>query len=293
LLFWYNHGLVKYTITQFLQDYPNEDACLDELFRNAYGEMPFCPKCGVVSPKYHKVKKRKSYACQDCGNQIYPLAGTIFAYSKTSLVLWFYALYLFSTSRNGVAARELQRQLGVTYKTAWRMARQIRLLMGQDTEKLSGIVEADEAYIGGRRRSSNRYSNKTPLLGVVERKGRVRVVATDHASASTAIPFLRGNVEQGATLNTDESRIYSRAKRYFEHDTVQHGTYEFVRDDTYTNSIEGFWGLLKPSLTGTHRAVSKAYLQQYVNEHAWRYNHRKSDQSLYRLLIEEAGKPLR
>lgn len=237
--------------------------------------MLCCPQCGIVQPQYYRVKKRKCYACMDCGHHIYPLTGTIFGKTHVPLRLWFYAIYLFSTSKHGYAAKELQRQLGVTYKTAWRMCKQIRLLMRQEALLLRGEVEADEAYIGGRRRSSNRFSNKVPLLGVVERRGKVLVVVTDHASASTAMPFLRASVQAGSILHTDESSIYSRAHREFDHHKVSHSAHEYVRDDDYTNTIEGVWGLLKPGLTGTHRSVSKKYLQSYVNERVWHYNHRK------------------
>ena len=172
------------------------------------------------------------------------------------------------------------------------MAHKIRIAMSLDENKpLSGIVEADEAYIGGRRRSSNRFSNKTPLLGVVERGGRVIIEVTDHASATTAMSFLYRNVTQGSTLNTDESRIYNRAPKTYTHTTVRHGTYEFVREDAYTNTIEGVWGLLKPSWSGTHRSVSRKYMQFYASEFVWRYNRRKEPQ-LFPLLLEAVAQPL-
>lgn len=281
---------MRYTFKDFREEYPDDDACLDALFRMRFGKLACCPFCGVVKAEFIRVKGRKCYSCVHCRSQLFPMAGTIFQKSTTSLWSWFYAIYLFSVSRNGVAANELERQLGICHETAWRMANRIRSAMSQGDTQLFGVVEADEAFIGGRRRSSNRYSNKTPLLGVVERKGRARVVVTDHASATTAIPFLKANVAKGTILHTDESGIYNRAHQTFEHHKVKHSDHEYVRGDDYTNTIEGFWGLFKPSLNGTHRSVSKKWLQLYVNEAVWKYNHR--GQPLYPLLIEAVAQPV-
>lgn len=276
-----------YTLAQFLAEHPDDDACLQKLFNKRFGHLTCCPNCGVIDAKFSRIKKRRCFACEECRYQIYPAAGTIYHRSTTSLWKWFLAVYYMSTTKNGMAARELHRHIGGSYKTAWRMKHQIRKVMKQDITQLSGIVEADEAYIGGRRRSSNRFSNKTPLLGVVERQGSARVLVTDHASASTAMPFLYKNVMKGSVLHTDESGIYNRASRIYDHHKVKHSDYEFVREDDYTNTIEGFWGLLKPSWKGTYRWVSKKYMQSYVDEFVWRYNHRDED-TLFHLLWELA-----
>lgn len=280
---------MKYSLLQFLADYPDEATCLREVFVDRYSQLDVCPSCKAETI-FYRVTKRKCFACKYCGYQIYPLAHTIFHKSRTPLRLWFYAIYLFSTSRNGVAASELQRQLGVTYKTAWRMAKQIRYLMAQQSELLSGVVEADEAYIGGRRRSTTRGKDKIPVLGVVERKGRARVVVTDVASAVRVTDFLRNSVEPGSVLNTDESPLYKRSERFYKRESTKHSQYEFVRDQTYTNTIEGFWGQLKRSLSGTHHCVSKKYLQSYVNEFVFRYNYRSS--GIYPELMRRAVKPV-
>lgn len=195
------------TISQFNKRFPDDDACLSEIFQNRNEGVEACPKCGVVGFHYYKVKKRKCYECKDCGNQLHPLAGTIFHKSATPLKLWFYAIFLFSKSKNGISAMELQRQLGVTYKTAWRMAKQIRLLFEND-EFLTGEVEMDETYIGGRRRMAQKFDNKTPVVGAVERKGEIVVKATQDASSTTLQRLLREHVQIGTTLYTDEWRGY-------------------------------------------------------------------------------------
>lgn len=239
-----------------------------------------------------RVKGRKCYSCDECHAQLYPMKGTIFEKTTTPLTLWFFALYLFSVSKNGVSSNELERQLGVSHQTAWRIANKIRGSMKQGTDFLSGVVEADEAYIGGRRRSSCRFRNKTPLLGAVERHGRVRVQAINDSPTSRDVTdFIATNVVVGSTLHTDESPLYNRAAKVYQRRSVNHSKFEFVRDgDDYTNTIEGFWGIFKPYLNGTHRSVSKKWLQLYVNEAVWKYNHRK--EQLYPLLLQAAAPPL-
>jgi transposase len=244
----------RYTIDTLHLEFPDDDTCLDYMFNLSYGNLSACPSCGVVNPRYYRVRGRKCYACNDCGYQISPLANTIFHKSETPLTKWFYAIYLFSVGKNGVSAKELERHLGVTYKTAWRMARQIRLMMQQTGSPLSGIVEADETYIGGKTKLDRKFSKQ--------------------ADATVTLPFLRANILPGSTLHTDDSRIYSRVKRDFTHEFVNHSKLEYVKSGVHTNTIEGFWGQLKRSLDGTYHCVSPKYLQLYVNEFVYRYNYR-------------------
>lgn len=281
----------RYTIDTLHEQFPNDDACLDYMFQKQYDTLPACLKCGVVSPKYYRVRKRKCYECNDCGYQISPLANTIFHKSETPLTKWFYAIYLFSVGKNGVSAKEIERHLGVTYKTAWRMAKQIRFMMQQSDNPLSGIVEADETYIGGKAKLNQKFMNKTAVVGIVEKKkgvGQVKAFATQQANATVALPFLRTNIAADSILHTDESRIYSRVKRDFTHKFVNHSKLEYVRSGIHTNTIEGFWGQLKRSLDGTYHCVSPKYLQLYVNEFVYRYNHR--DVAAFPVLMEAAAK---
>lgn len=279
---------MRYTIQQFKSEYPTDDACLDTIFQNRYGDLVACSGCGVVKPKYYRVKKRKCYACQDCGYQLHPLAGTIFHKSETPLTTWFFAMYLFSQAKNGVAAKELERHLGVTYKTAHRIGRQIRLLMQQGDDRLSGIVEADETYIGGIHSSKDRHAKKAPVIGLVQRKGEVKAIHVDGANASTALPFIASNLTPGAILHTDESRIYNRVSRMHTHLMINHSKLEYARGNVHTNTIEGFWSQLKRSLDGTHHCVSPKYLQTYVNERVYHYNHQGV--AVFPLLVTAAAK---
>ncbi len=282
--------MVRYTIKQFNKQYPSEDACLDTIFRNSYGNVKYCPHCGAET-KFYKLSDRKAYSCQHCRYQIHPLAGTIFHKSETPLKSWFFAIYLFGTSKNGVSAKELERHLGVTYKTAWRIAKQVRILMQQDDRQLSGTIEADETYIGGKHTREGMLSNKTAIMGMVEKKkgsGQVKAVATRRADATVALPFIRATASVGSKLHTDDSRIYSRVKRDFSHEFVNHSKHEYSKAGVHTNTIKGFWGQLKRSLDGTYHCVSPKYLQLYVNEFVYRYNLR--DVAVCPVLIQQAAK---
>ena len=178
-----------FTITQFREAYPNDAACLDKIFKQKYGNLNHCPSCGRET-EFRRITTRRSYQCRLCYFQLYPTAGTVFEKTTTPLTYWFYAIYLFTVTRNGVAAKELQRQLGVTYKTAWRMGHKIRELMSQDSkDKLGGFVEIDETYVGGRSKNNpGRSKEKTPVLGMVERLGKVKAVVVKDTSKAKTIP---------------------------------------------------------------------------------------------------------
>lgn len=283
---------MRYTLKQFLQEYPDNDACLQAVFDNRYGGMEFCPNCGVAEPKYYRVRSRKSFECKDCRYQLSPLAGTIFHKSSTSLHDWFYAIYLFSVSKNGVSAKEIERSVQVSYKTAHRMAKQIRKLMADDEGKLGGggtPVQVDETFVGGRRRQQIARDNKVAVIGALEKDGRVRTRVIDYATSTTALKFLHENVEYGSMVHTDESKIYTRVKRNWEHETVRHVSMQWVENGVHTNGIEGFWSILKTSLLGTYHAVSPRYLHTYVNEFGFRYAYR--NEMIFPILVERAVKP--
>src|SRR5919106_4816798 len=152
----------QYSLIEFMKQYPDDAACLQKLWRKRYspdGEHAFCPKCETerVFKRYETTQQRQSWTCAACGHHLHPTAGTIFHKSSTSLHLWFYAMYLMTSTRCGISAKQLERELGVTYKTAWRMAHLIRHeLMEQDEQPLGGVVEADEMYVGGRRCGTKR-----------------------------------------------------------------------------------------------------------------------------------------
>ena len=283
--------VMKYTFKQFKAEYPDDQACLLAILENRYEDT--CPRCGVVGVKFHPITGRKGFVCSECDRHIYPLADTIFRKSETSLWNWFYAIYLFSVSKNGVSAKELERHLGVTYKTAWRMCKQIRLLMEQENnDKLGGMVEVDETYAPSRRhtRAMGR-SKKQIIFGAVERNGRASVAHVKSSGARALLPEIENRIAIGAHINSDEWGAYKTLdKRGYIHTTVNHSSLEYVRGNAHTNSIEGFWSQLKRSIDGTYHAISPKYLQSYINQFVFQYNYRGV--ATCPLLLELASKPV-
>lgn len=281
---------MRYTIAQFNKDFPNDDVCLDTVFQNRYGDVKDCPKCGVVDTKFYRVTGRKCYACMHCGYQLHPLSRTIFHKSETPLKSWFYAIYLFSVSKNGVSAKELERHLGVTYKTAHRMAAQIRKLMADGGDPLTGEVEIDETYIGGRRKLAQKYNNKSVVFGMVERDGFVKSSHVKSNGSRVLLPVIIKDVAPQSSIHSDEYRAYNVLSRHgYNHTTVNHSKLEYVRGTAHTNTIEGYWSQLKRSIDGTYHSVSPKYLQRYLDEFSFRYNLRGV--AVYPVLLERASMP--
>ena len=284
----------KFTVKQFNELFPDDDACLDYTFKQAYGDMEACYNCGVIEPKYYRIRSKKVYSCKDCGNQISPLANTIFHKSSTSLRDWFYVIYLFSVSKNGVSAKEVERHTGVTYKTAWRMAKQVRALMLQGDRPLSGIVETDETYMGGRRKNDGRGPRgKDVVFGMVERGGNVKAEHVISAGKRVLFPRIQSTIEAGTTIYSDTAAVYKTLHRVgYYHDSVNHSIGEYGRGIIHTNTIEGFWSQLKRSVDGTYHCISAKYLQFYLNEFVYRYNHRQLP-SIFPVLISSAARRVR
>ena len=287
----------KFTIKQFNELYPDDDSCLQEIFNKNYGNQLHCIECNNHF-SYHKVGNRKCYACAYCGNQIHPLANTIFHKSSTSLKSWFFAIFLFSTSKNGISAKELERQLGVTYKTAYRMGQQIRKLFNESIDLLKGDIEVDETYIGGKesnkhydKKTSNTQgrslAKKTAVVGAVERKGNIIAKVVGDTTSTTIKPFIRDNIQINSNIHTDEYRSYKNINKLgYNHSQVEHGKKQWVNGDSYTNSIEGFWSQLKRSINGTYHFVSPKHLQSYVNEFSFRYNKRDQITPIFKSILQ-------
>lgn len=281
-----------FTIRDFENRYPNDDACLTEVFNNRYHSNE-CPECHKIT-HFYRIKDRKCYACQFCGHQLHPLSNTIFHKSETPLKMWFYSIFLFAKSKNGVSAKELERQLGVTYKTAWRIAKQIRLLMSQIDKQLDGNIEIDETYIGGVRhgKRGRGAEGKTPVLGIMKRKGEVKAIVIENIKAKTVTPIILSAIKKDSIISTDEGTNYNKlAQHGFTHGRVKHCADEYVNGIHHTNTIEGFWSQLKRSIHGTYHAVSRKHLQSYVDEFAFRYS-RRDVQTLFLEMIGLVVKPI-
>jgi transposase len=285
---------LRYTINDFNNQFPDNDACLEFLKEKRYpGNMAQCEKCGVER-KHHRVTGRPAYACDYCGSMISPMAGTIFEKSSTSLRLWFYAMYLMGSTRCGISAKQIQRETGVTYKTAWRMFRQIRTLLSEDVQLEGDRVEVDETYMGGRRKGNSGRpmrgdKHKTPVIGLVERKGRVIAKAIADTTAATLCGTVREYVLPESTVFTDELNAYntvSEGKRY-KHHRINHSSKVYVMGDVHTNTIEGFWSLIKRGIGGVYHQVSQKYLQTYLNEYSFRYNRRHQGNLIFTSILEK------
>lgn len=266
------------TVQQFFAKFPDDDACLEHLMVVRFGRTIECPKCWKKG-NFTKLTKLPAYSCPWCGHHVHPMVGTPFERSHTALQKWFYAMYLFTTSRHGVPAKELQRQLGVTYKTAWRMAHEIRKYMAKvdGTGTLSGHVEVDETLVGGSREGegyANRRRDKALVVGAVERGGEIVTAVVPNASQAVLEPFVTALVEPGSKITTDEWRAYNDLGALYDHQKINHQAKEFVRGDRHTNTIEGFWAIIKRSIRGTHVHVSVKHLPKYLGEFEFRWNRR-------------------
>jgi len=288
---------LRYTVREFNKEFPNDAACLDYIKEQRWpGGITECAKCGQER-KHHRVSGRTAYACDHCGNHIYPLAGTIFEKTTTSLRLWFYAMYLMGSTRCGISAKQIQRETGVTYKTAWRMFRQIRKLMSEDGLQLEGsTVEMDETYFGGRRRGAYRGrppagdKKKTCVVGAVERHGKAIAVVADDAGRESLQGIAEKRILPKSTVFTDEWVGYDGLeKKGYTHKRINHSAGVYVMGDTHTQSIDGFWSLIKRGIGGVYHAVSQKYLQSYLNEYCFRYNRRHVGNQQFRAILERVS----
>jgi transposase len=220
----------EFSVREFFARFPTDDACLEHIMQVRFGGTRFeCSSCGKET-SHHKLATRRTYVCANCGHHVNPTAGTILHDTRTPLVSWFYAIYLFCTTRHGVSGKELQRQLGVTYKTAYRIGQQIRDLTAkaQTFEALlAGHVELDEAYVGGRRSGGKRgrgAPGKTIVMGLVSREGPMKAVVIPNVKKDTLRSVVLDNVEPGSTVSTDELDSYNLLTGDgFEHGAVKHG----------------------------------------------------------------------
>ncbi len=251
-----------------------------------------CPRLGCGSATVAFMPKVRRWYCNECKRQFSVKVGTIFEDSPIGLDKWLPAVWLIASNRNGISSYEIARGLGVTQKTAWFMLHRIREAMAADsTEPLRGIVEADEAYIGGSWEKMNRkrrrvieasgktaYSSKQAVFGMVERGGRVRAYAIKNAKAGTLLPKLRDSIHHDATVYTDAAEFYTHINEYFlHHSSVNHSLKEYVRGNIHTNNIECFWAVLKRTIGGTYTHVNPRHLDRYLSEQVFRFDEREND----------------
>ena len=275
-------------LPEVFRRFPTEEICMEHLEDVRWGDTPACPHCGSVGVARKDENDRVGrWNCHDCRASFNVLSGTIFCKTRVPLQKWFLAVALMVNAKKSLSSYQLARDLDLTQQTALYMQQRIRAAMAEsDAGLLQGILEADETYVGGRPRKPNRReddrhaprgrgTSKTPVIGVVERGGKVRAEVAEDLSGKGIIRFLKKHMDPvGSLLITDEYRAYRAVRPFMHHATINHGV-SYADGDTHTNTIEGFWSLLKRAWYGSHHHYSRGLTALFVAEAAWKYNHRK------------------
>jgi hypothetical protein len=279
--------LSKYGIRELQRDFPNNKVFLEFVFDSLHQRRCSCG--GVFSLR----NNRKVFRCGRCHFEISPLRDTVFGKSKTSLLLWLHALLMFSNAKSGISAKQLERQLAVIYKCAWRMLSEIRRRLRQGLKRLSGVVESDGAYLGGRKtgpkdgkRLREALERKAKAIAAIERGGEARAQAVTSTGARPTGDFVFEHVEPGSRLMTDKSGSYFKVGKMYDHQSVVHYKKEYVRGDVHVNTVESFWSHIRRSVAGTHKNVSKRHMQSYLDAFVFHYNNRYNDRNRFLTLLQ-------
>ena len=279
-------------LKQLVEYFADEKTAWQHLEFQRWGGKPVCPHCGAEHP--YRLSDDKTFKCssKECHKKFTATVGTIFENTKIKLSTWFAAIYLCTSHKKGISSCQLARDLGITQKSAWFVLHRIREMLKEKAPfMLENEVEVDETFVGGKEKNkhaSKRLKNKTgvapkgrstegktPVLGLVERNGKVFAVPVKDTSASTIQPIMVEAVKEGSTIYTDEWVGYRNLKAKFDHRVVQHGKGEYAVGVVHTNTIEGFWAILKRGIVGIYHQVSPKHLHRYCNEFSYRYNSRK------------------
>ncbi len=264
----------------FYDKFNDEQACRDYLATLRWGDRTICPHCGSIDSSY-RYKDGRLFKCTACQKQFTVRVGTVFEDSHIPLQKWFLAIYLATSLKSGISSIQLSKYLGITQKTAWFMLHRIRKVLEMEGMELSGTVEADETYIGGkvtnrplRRRDDD--DTKQVVFGMVERKGRTVMKHVISSGSRSLLPVIENTIVVGSRIYSDEWRSYSSLKRLgYSHKSVNHRRGEYVVGLVRTNTIEGVWSQLKRGVNGIYRHISPKHLQKYCDEYSYRYNTRE------------------
>lgn len=277
---------MKYGLKEFKIDFPNDDRCLDYVFDALHTRK--C-SCGGI---YRRIDGRKQYYCSNCRFQIAPMSGTIFHKSDTPLTLWFHVIFIFCHAKSGISGKEIQRQLGVTYKCAYRILSLIRKAVKQSDNSLSGDVEVDSGYFGGKRyggknneKMSEAMAHKSVVTVAAERGGLIRAKVVSDVSADALEDFIRENIKVGSRLYTDNAKGYRRLAHSYDLRPVDHSKGMYVKGDVHVNTVETFFSHLKRSIKGTFKSISRAKMGEYIDSFVWHYNNRHSDRDRFSALL--------
>lgn len=273
-----------HSILEIVEMFPTKDKCLE------YFEAIIWPDGNVISPfdktsKVYKCKNHK-YHCKNTGKYFNVLTGTFMENTKLHLNKWIATMWLLISSKKGISSYQLARIINVTHKTAWFMEHRIRNCMKDTETMLSGVVECDESFFGGKNKNRHRdkkvpkstgrcHIDKTPVLGLVQRGGKLVGQVIPDTGQKSITPIILDRVSKDAKLYTDEWHGYNKVDKLYQREFVDHGKKQYVNGDVTTNTIEGFWGIIKRGIIGVYQMASRKHLQRYVDEFVWRYNVRK------------------
>lgn len=274
-------------IFDFQNEFNSEIKCREYLEQQRWNGTPACPFCGSIN--VHRFPNKKTFKCRkkECRSKFSVTVGTIYENTKIPLTKWFLATYILSVHSKGISSLQLANWIGVTQKTAWHLNHRIReMLKVNAPELLDGIVEVDETYVGGsesnkhksKRNPKARTSGKTMVFGAVEREGKVITKIVPDTTAESLINAVSESVAEGAIMVSDENQSYNQLSNRYRHAKVNHSKGEYVRGAAHTNTIEGFWSLLKRQIDGIHHSVSPKHLHRYCNEASFRYNRKNVTQ---------------
>lgn len=281
-------------LKELFQHFSNEDVCREYLENQRWNGKPFCPYCGH-SEKIYSIEGGKRHKCgnKDCHKKFSVTVGTVFENTKIPLSTWFGAIYICTAHKKGISSLQLSRDLSVTQKTAWFMLHRIREMLKQDAPQvLKNTVEIDETYVGGKEGNKhlgkkrgdvvkeNLNPDKTPVIGMVERKGKVYAKKAYRARKTYILPEIGKNVLPGSTIITDDNPVYTTVGTMYNHFVINHSAGKYAIGDVHTNTIEGFWSLLKRGIVGIYHQISYKHTNAYCAEFAYRYNTRDISDAL-------------
>ena len=277
------------SLIEIMERFPTQESCFEFLEGIRFKEGAYCPHCASVNVARKKEKKYVGrWNCHDCTSSFRVTKGTIFHDTKIPLQKWFLGIILIANAKKSLSSHQLARDLDMNQKSAWYMMTRIRAEMASKNDDiLQGIIEADETYVGGKPRKPNKrddddthsenqeWSKKKPVIGVAQRGGKVLAKVVSSVSAGSILDFILGRVDvEDSTLMTDENNVYQSVGRFIEHKTVNHSE-QYVDGDIHTNTLEGFWGLLKRAWYGQHHKYKVQFMPLYIAEACWKYNNRK------------------